>query len=89
MKANAEQNAGRKGDPTFVTSDFGGEGHGNLRLDYVLPSKNLKAVTGGIFWPAPGEPGATAITGSDHRSVWLDIVPAPSPDAAMPVDVPK
>ena len=89
VKANAEQNAGRKGDPTFVTSDFGSEGHGNFRLDYVLPSKNLKAITGGIFWPAPGEPGATAITASDHRSVWIDIVPVPASAAPLPVTVPK
>ncbi|HEY2249792.1 MAG TPA: endonuclease/exonuclease/phosphatase family protein, partial [Planctomycetaceae bacterium] len=89
VKANAEQNAGRKGDPTFVTSDFGGEGHGNFRLDYVLPSKNLKAIAGGIFWPAPGEPGAMAITASDHRSVWIDIVPVPASVAPLPVTVPK
>jgi hypothetical protein len=89
VKANAEQNVGRKGDPTFVTSDFGGEGHGNFRLDYVLPSKNLKAIAGGIFWPAPGEPGATAITASDHRSVWIDIVPVPASAAPLTVTVPN
>jgi endonuclease/exonuclease/phosphatase family metal-dependent hydrolase len=91
VKANGEQNVNRKGDPSFVTSDFGGEGHGNFRLDYVLPSKNLKAATGGIFWPLPGDPGATAIAASDHRSVWLDLTPAgaKTPAAASPLNPPK
>jgi endonuclease/exonuclease/phosphatase family metal-dependent hydrolase len=90
VKANGEQNAGRRGEPSFVTSDFGGEGHGNFRLDYLLPSKGLKAGAGGIFWPAPGEPGATAITASDHRSVWIDITPAAAPTSApAPVSVPQ
>jgi endonuclease/exonuclease/phosphatase family metal-dependent hydrolase len=82
VKANGDQNAGRRGNPAFVTTDFGSAGHGNFRLDYVLPSHGLKAAAGGVFWPAPGEPGATAITASDHRSVWVDLTPANAPTSA-------
>jgi len=75
VKQHAEQFAKHKGDPSHVTADFTPEGHGCLRIDYVLPSRGLEITKGGIFWPVPGEAGAEAITGTDHRSVWLDIRP--------------
>ncbi len=61
------------GDPSRFTANFTDESHGCLRIDYVLPSKGLEVVTGGIFWPKPGDPGADAVTATDHRCVWLDI----------------
>ncbi|MFF0943764.1 endonuclease/exonuclease/phosphatase family protein [Kocuria sabuli] len=68
-------------DPAHDTADFADDpAPGNLRADYVLPSKNLRVVGAGVFWPAPGEPGAE-LTGehpfpaSDHRPVWVDVVP--------------
>jgi len=64
------------GDPKRVTSNFTEEGHGCLRIDYVLPSHNLEVVQGGVFWPKPGEPGTDAITATDHRLVWLEIRPS-------------
>jgi endonuclease/exonuclease/phosphatase family metal-dependent hydrolase len=71
----ADQFINHHGDPSRVTADFTGEHHGCLRIDYVLPSRGFEVVKGGIFWPAPGQPGADAITATDHRSVWLDIRP--------------
>lgn len=73
VKKFAEQNAGNRGDPAHVTSNFTAEGHGNLRIDYALPSRNLKMADSGVFWPTPDEPGADAITTTDHRLVWIDI----------------
>lgn len=70
---HAELNADHQGDPAHDTADFSGDEHGNLRVDYVLPSKGLKVVGSGVYWPKPGEPGATATEGSDHRLVWIDI----------------
>jgi hypothetical protein len=70
---HADQNAGHQGDPAFVTSNFTAEGFGNLRIDYVMPSRGLAIDDGGIFWPTPGEPGSDAVTATDHRLVWLDI----------------
>jgi endonuclease/exonuclease/phosphatase family metal-dependent hydrolase len=76
VKQFPDQHAGNRGDPSHVTSNFTGEGHGCLRIDYALPSRGLTVVDGGIFWPIPGEPGSEAVTASDHRPVWIDIRPA-------------
>lgn len=54
----------------YKTSHFG-------RIDYALPSKDLKVVGTGVFWPAPGEPHREWIDqpdpASDHRLVWVEI----------------
>jgi endonuclease/exonuclease/phosphatase family metal-dependent hydrolase len=63
------------GDPAADTADFSDRTAGNLRLDYVLPSRGLDVAGCGVFWPAPGEPGHAAAGVSDHRLVWLDIRP--------------
>lgn len=71
-------NGEHRGDPRYDTADFEDQGAGNLRVDYVLPSKKLKVGSAGIFWPRVGEPGSE-LTGifpfptSDHRLVWTDI----------------
>jgi endonuclease/exonuclease/phosphatase family metal-dependent hydrolase len=72
-KQQAELNPNQKGDPAHDTSNFGGEGFSNLRIDYVLPSQGLEVIDGGIFWPGPDEAGGNAVTASDHRLVWLDV----------------
>jgi endonuclease/exonuclease/phosphatase family metal-dependent hydrolase len=65
------RDAAGKGDPSHDTSSFGD--FQNLRIDYVLPSSQLRVIDGGVYWPAPGEPGAEAVTASDHRLVWIEI----------------
>jgi endonuclease/exonuclease/phosphatase family metal-dependent hydrolase len=76
----AGRNADHRGDPAADTSDFNDERVGNLRLDYVLPSKGLRIVGCGVFWPAADEPGHALVGFSDHRLVWLDItLPLPAP----------
>jgi hypothetical protein len=72
-KQFADQFVNNHGNPANATSNFTAEGHGCLRVDYALPSKGLEIVRGGVFWPAPGEPGADAVTATDHRAVWIDI----------------
>jgi hypothetical protein len=66
-------------NPAEDTADFGDEAPGNLRADYVLPSKRLRIADSGVFWPAEGEElfyltgdGSTPIS-SDHRLVWVDL----------------
>jgi hypothetical protein len=64
-------------DPAADTADFN-EPPGNLRADYVLPSKQLRIVDGEVFWPAQGEPffeltGVFPFPSSDHRLVWVDV----------------
>ena len=64
-------------DPATDTADFN-EPPGNLRVDYLLPSKRLKVLDGAVFWPAEGEQffeltGVFPFPGSDHRLVWIDV----------------
>ena len=65
------------GDPKFDTADFA-EPPGNIRVDYVLPSKGLQILDSAVFWPASSDP-LSALTGSypfpssDHRLVWVDV----------------
>ena len=56
----------------FDTADFT-EPPGNLRADYVLPSRSLRIRDAAVFWPAPGAPYADLLTASDHRLVWVDL----------------
>jgi hypothetical protein len=66
------------GDPAFDTADFADTAPGNLRADYVLPSRDLKVLDAGVFWPLQADP-LSALTGtfpfpsSDHRLVWVDL----------------
>lgn len=62
----------RRGDPAAHTGDFGPE-TGTLRLDYVLPSRNLRVHDAGVFWPPVASPDAALAAASDHRAVWIDI----------------
>ncbi len=66
---------GPAGPPRYLeraTATFGG----GSRVDYVLPSRSLEIVGGGVFWPAADEDpeGARlAEVASDHRMVWVDV----------------
>lgn len=56
------------GSARFDTATF------NLRVDYVLPSKDgFEIQDGAVFWPASGQDGSSLITVSDHRPVYLDL----------------
>lgn len=67
-----------RGDPGFDTADFADGAPGNLRADYVLPSRDLRPRDAGVFWPVQADP-LSALTGvfpfpsSDHRLVWVDL----------------
>lgn len=65
-------------DPAEDTADFSDTAPGNLRADYVLPSKHLGIAHSGVFWPAEGEPhfeltGIFPFPSSDHRLVWVEV----------------
>ncbi len=49
------------------TADWG------LRVDYVLPSRDLTVTASGVYWPPPGDPQTRLLAGSDHRLVWVDV----------------
>jgi endonuclease/exonuclease/phosphatase family metal-dependent hydrolase len=71
-------NLAHGGDPAYDTADFADTTPGNLRADYVLPSRDLRATDAGVFWPVQADP-LSALTGtfpfpsSDHRLVWVDL----------------
>ncbi|MEX0674767.1 MAG: endonuclease/exonuclease/phosphatase family protein, partial [Gaiellaceae bacterium] len=80
-------NLTHRSDPRFDTADFSDTAPGNLRADYVLPSKSLRILDSGVFWPLQSDP-LFRLTGvfnfaawgpvggfptSDHRSVWVDV----------------
>lgn len=65
-------NVGQKNPPAQDTGDFGPK-VGNLRLDYVLPSRGFKLLASGVFWPRQGETGSDWINVTDHHMVWLDL----------------
>ncbi|GGI43821.1 hypothetical protein BCL57_000153 [Agromyces flavus] len=72
-------NLTHEGDPAYDTADFNDNpAPGNLRADYVLPSRDLRVLDAGVFWPVSSDP-LSALTGnfpfpsSDHRLVWVDL----------------
>ena len=68
-------NETHKGDPRHDTADFGDRGRasGNLRVDYVLPSRNVRTENAGVFWPLTDQDEFELISASDHRLVWIDV----------------
>jgi hypothetical protein len=67
-------NAAHTGDPKFDTADFSDVAPGNLRVDYVLPSRDLRIADSAVFWPETADPLSALVAASDHRPVWVDIV---------------
>ena len=76
-------NKRHRGPAAFDTADFGFDrdnpgtdrAPGNLRVDYVLPSKTLKIVNSGIYWLPSSDPlfKLAEHPNSDHRFVWIDV----------------
>lgn len=71
-------NAEHGGEARYDTADFAEPTPGNLRVDYVLPSRGLQIASSAVYWPRRGEPGSE-LTGShpfptsDHRLVRVDL----------------
>jgi hypothetical protein len=72
-------NSTHRSDPAFDTADFADvPGPGNLRADYVLPSRSLRMLDARVFWPLRADPlfrlvGVFPFPTSDHRLVWVDV----------------
>ncbi|MDV3221027.1 endonuclease/exonuclease/phosphatase family protein [Intrasporangium sp.] len=72
-------NLAHEGDPAHDTADFNDNpAPGNLRADYVLPSRALRILDAGVFWPVRADPlsrltGTFPFPSSDHRLVWVDV----------------
>ncbi len=79
-KIEGMANAAHSGAARFDTADLNPNRPGNLRIDFVLPSRfGLTPVDGGVFWPAKEDPtrylvgDGYPVVSSDHRLVWLDL----------------
>ncbi|MGW5050765.1 endonuclease/exonuclease/phosphatase family protein [Actinokineospora sp. NPDC004072] len=66
-------NLAHRGDPRHDTGDFNDTSPGNLRADYVLPSRGLRPRGSGVFWPLPGTPLDRLNAATDHKLVWVDL----------------
>lgn len=86
-------NETHQGNPAFDTADFA-EPPGNLRVDYVLPSKDLEITNAAVFWSRNDDPQFNLVgtfnpnlpdgfPSSDHRLVWADVVAAPTPQKTV------
>ncbi len=72
----AGANLNHKGDHKSDTADFNDRSVGNLRCDYVVPSRDLTIAKCGVFWPKSSElpeDVANLLEVSDHRLVWIDV----------------
>ena len=64
--------------PQYDTADFADSAPGNLRADYVLPSRQLGILDSAVFWPLTTDPLYRLTLGfptqpTDHRMVWVDV----------------
>lgn len=76
-------------DPAQDTADWKDSGEngaedadapGNMRVDYVLPSRGLTVTGSGVFWPDPDSIEAALLSVGDtvasrHHLVWVDVIP--------------
>lgn len=78
-RLQAGTNEQHRGDHAADTADFDDERVGNLRVDYVLPSTNLRVIASGVFWPQNDDPlhrlvaMEPKVASSDHRMVYIDV----------------
>ena len=72
-QAQGGANVGQKGDPFFDTGDFNDVAPGNLRTDYVLPSRGLVPRHAEVFWPVPSDPLSRLNDATDHHLVRVDV----------------
>lgn len=74
-RAAGGANSMHRGADAEDTGDFGPK-VGNLRLDHVLPSAEMRVLDSGMFWPTQTSSDAALATASDHHLVWIDVIPA-------------
>ena len=65
----------KPGPPKYIERRTAGWDGRGLRIDHLLPSKDLKPVSGGVYWPdatVDADGAAMAKKASDHRLIWLE-----------------
>lgn len=70
-----QHDSSQSGDPWLDTVAWPTPDPGERRVDYVLPSLDLKVVASGVYWPTGGMAGAEdARIASRHKLVWVDLM---------------
>ncbi|WP_426034339.1 endonuclease/exonuclease/phosphatase family protein [Cypionkella sp. TWP1-2-1b2] len=65
---------GQTGDPALDTALY--PVIGGLRVEIILPSKDLHVQAAGVEWPPDSDPmAATLTTASRHHPLWVDVAP--------------
>lgn len=77
--AGGDQGPPKRTDPATHTAEFTPR-TGNMRVDYVLPSRAFSVRSSGVFWPTTDQPESAWLASSDHRLVWIDVVIADPSD---------
>jgi hypothetical protein len=75
---HVDETSGHKTPSNQDTADWREPIPGDLRVDYVLPSHELKTTTSGVFWPSENSPEFEWLSqaqegGTRHRLVWVDV----------------
>ncbi|RVT87371.1 endonuclease/exonuclease/phosphatase family protein [Rhodobacteraceae bacterium CCMM004] len=85
-------NGTHRGDPAHDTADWSDDGPGNLRVSYVLPSRDWRVVASGVLWPTDSAEAARVLGPLDsrprHRLVWVDLTWPPATSPAAPTRAP-
>ena len=61
------------GDPPEATVDWPRVDPSQMRVSYVLPSRDWVIEASGVHWPITGEGAKRLETASRHRMVWVDL----------------
>lgn len=65
---------GQSGDPALDTSLY--PKIGGLRVEVILPSKDMHVTASGVEWPPDADPTAATLTAaSRHRPLWVNLAP--------------
>ncbi|MDB5658628.1 MAG: endonuclease [Cypionkella sp.] len=65
---------GQSGDPALDTALY--PKIGGLRVEVILPSKDLHVSGAGVVWPPDADPTAVTLTAaSRHHPLWVDLAP--------------
>lgn len=67
-----QANIRHQGEARLDTADFSDKAVGNLRVDYVLPSRTLRVLAAAVQWPATADATVRAEP-SDHHLVWVEV----------------
>lgn len=69
---HGRQEPDHAGDPALDTAWF--DGTGGLRVEYVLPSRDLRIIDKGILWPPAPDPLTPVLkAASRHYPLWIDL----------------